>query len=84
VCRALMETGLDRKIQVICFDDMPQIRKLMSENRVSAIVYQNPFWQGWRSLEMLCDYLFTKRLPEKERNYAITEIRILESLLDMG
>ena len=80
ICKSLANLGLDGKVKVICFDDMPQIRNLMREGRVSAIVIQNPFWQGYRSFEMLWDYLLIRKIPEKELNYSVTEIRIKESL----
>jgi LacI family transcriptional regulator len=84
VCRALMELGLDKKVKVICFDEFQVIRLLLLEGHVSAIVCQNPFWQGYRSFEMLWDYLIHRRMPEKSINYSITEIRIRESMEDLG
>ena len=80
ICQALVDLGLDKRIKVICFDDMPAIRNLMMEGRVSAIVIQNPFWQGYRSFEMLWDYLLNRKMPENILNYSVTEIRIRESL----
>ncbi|GHV73044.1 transcriptional regulator [Spirochaetia bacterium] len=82
VCRALKDLGVDKKVKVICFDDMPSIRQLMLEGYVSAIVFQNPFWQGYRSFELLWDYLLNRRAPEHEFNYSITEIRIRESIIE--
>jgi LacI family transcriptional regulator len=84
ICRALTELGMDRKVKVICFDDMPVIRNLIMEGRISASVFQNPFWQGYRSFEMLWDYLLNRKLPEKELNYSVTEIRIRESFETTG
>jgi len=80
ICQALRELGLEKKVKLICFDDMPSIRKLMVEGYVSAIVFQNPFWQGYRSFEMLWNYLLNRRFPENVINYSNTEIRIRESL----
>jgi LacI family transcriptional regulator len=80
VCRALMELGLDKKVKVICFDELPVNRQLLLEGRVSAIVCQNPFWQGYRSFEMLWDYLIHRRMPEKTINYSVVEIRVRESM----
>jgi LacI family transcriptional regulator len=82
VCRALMELGLDKKVKVICFDEFPVIRLLLLEGYVSAIVCQNPFWQGYRAFEMLWDYLIHRRMPEKKINHSITEIRIRDSVME--
>lgn len=82
VCRALMDLGLDKKVKVICFDDMPLIRILMIEGHVCAIVFQNPFWQGYRSFEMLWDYLLHRRMPEQTINYSVSEIRIRETITE--
>jgi LacI family transcriptional regulator len=81
VCRALMELGLDKKIKVICFDETPITKQMLAEGRINAILYQNPFWQGYRSLEILLDYLINRRMPEHELNYSLTEIRIKESII---
>ena len=81
VCRALMELGLDRKVKVICFDEFPVIRLLLLEGHISAIVCQNPFWQGYYSFELLWDYLIHRRMPKKTINYSVTEIRIRESFM---
>ena len=80
ICQALDNLGLHRKVKVICFDDMPVIRDLMMEGYVNAVVVQNPFWQGYRSFEILWDYLLNRRLPKETVNYSDIEIRIRESL----
>ena len=83
ICQALMDLGLHKKVKVICFDDMPIIRNLMVEGIVSAVVVQNPFWQGYHSFEMLWDYLLNRRIPDEEINFSDIEIRIKESLEDV-
>ena len=83
VCRALTDMGLEKKVKVICYDDMPERRNLMKEGLVSAIVIQNPFWQGYRSFEILWDYLLNRKLPDKEINYSVNEIRVRESLEEL-
>jgi ABC-type sugar transport system substrate-binding protein len=80
ICRALNDLGLHRKVKVIGFDDMPIIRDLMIEGYVNAVVVQNPFWQGYRSFEILWDYLLNRKLPKDAVNYSDIEIRIRESL----
>jgi hypothetical protein len=37
---------------------------------------------GYRSFEILWDYLLNRRAPEHEFNYSITEIRIRESIIE--
>ena len=80
ICQALLDLGLCKRVKVICFDDMPVTRILLMEGYISAIVVQNPFWQGYRSFEILWDYLLNRKLPQEIINYSVTEIRIRESL----
>ena len=80
ICQALLGLGLCKKVKVICFDDIPVTRILLMEGYISAIVVQNPFWQGYRSFEILWDYLLNRKLPQDIINYSVTEIRIRESL----
>jgi LacI family transcriptional regulator len=83
VCRALKDLRLDKQVKVLCFDETPLTKKLLLEGRVQAIVLQNPFWQGYRSVEVLWDYLLSRRLPEKELNFSLNEIHIRESIMDI-
>jgi LacI family transcriptional regulator len=82
VCRALKGLKLDKQVKVICFDETPIIKRLLLEGRVHAIVFQNPFWQGYRAVEVLWDYLLSRKMPEKELNFSLNEIHIRESILD--
>jgi LacI family transcriptional regulator len=83
VCRALEDLQLEKTVKVICFDDnTPLFRQLLLDGLVSAAVSQDPFWQGYRSFEILWDYLINRRMPENKINYSATEIRILESMLE--
>jgi LacI family transcriptional regulator len=82
VCRALKDLKLDKQVKVICFDETPIIKRLLLEGRVHAIVFQNPFWQGYRSIEVLWDYLLSRKMPENELNFSLNEIHIRESILD--
>jgi LacI family transcriptional regulator len=84
VCRALKDLKLDKQVKVICFDETPTIKRLLLEGRVHAIIFQNPFWQGYRSIEVFWDYLLSRKMPEKELNFSLNEIHIRESIIDTG
>lgn len=54
-CRALQ--ALDRRVQVICFDPVPQTRALMRSGLIAAAIGQQPEKQGSQPLEMLVESL---------------------------
>jgi LacI family transcriptional regulator len=82
VCCALKDLKLDKQVKVVCFDETPKIKQLLLEGRVHAIVFQNPFWQGYRSIEVLWDYILSRKMPENEMNFSLNEIHIRESIID--
>ena len=80
VCKAVCEAGLAGKIPVVCFDDLPATRRFLREGIVTATICQEPFQQGYRSVQMLFDYLMNGRAPEKSLNFTDTVVKIKENL----
>ncbi|GGA23764.1 substrate-binding domain-containing protein [Paenibacillus physcomitrellae] len=47
VGKALAESGLDRSLKLITFDNPPEMLELLQEKKVQAMVVQNPFSNGY-------------------------------------
>ena len=43
----------ERKIRIICFDDVPHVKRLINEGRISATICQQPFQQGLETVQKL-------------------------------
>lgn len=72
--------GVERKVHIICNDLLPIIEENMRAGIIDFSIVQDPFIQGYRSLKILYDYIFSGRKPDSEFIYTETGIKILESL----
>lgn len=52
VCEAISRYQ-NREIEVICFDDIPCIKKLMQEGKISATICQQPYKQGYEAIQQM-------------------------------
>ena len=77
-CKAVDESGLHPRI--ITFDEVPTTLELIKKGTVLATISQQPYKQGYRSLDILFEYLTSGILPENELQYAEHSIIIRENL----
>lgn len=77
-CKAVTESGLHPRI--ITFDEVPTTLELIKKGTVLATISQQPYRQGYRSLDILSEYLTSGILPENELQYAEHSIIIRENL----
>lgn len=75
VCKALIDLGLDQKVHVITYDEIPANLQFARDHVIDFIIGQDAHMQGTLSLQLLSDYLLLKSPPKKE-NY-FTDIRVL-------
>lgn len=80
VCRAVISMGLEDRVQVLCYDSTPASVEMMHKGLIKAIICQQPFTQGNRSVHLAFDYLVSGVVPEKEQYIVKNEIKILENL----
>ena len=79
-CKAVTESGLHPRI--ITFDEVPTTLELIKKGTVLATISQQPYNQGYRSLDILSEYLTSGILPENELQYVDHSIIIRENLPD--
>lgn len=77
-CKAVAESGLHPRI--ITFDEVGATPTLLKEGMILATISQQPYKQGYNSLNILFEYLTSGILPEKELQYVEHSIIIRENL----
>ena len=80
VCRAVMSLGLEDRITIVCFDDVPSTVEMMERGLIKATICQQPFTQGNKSVHIAFDYLVSGEKPEKDQYIVENKIKILENL----
>ena len=68
-------------IQAIGFDITPKTIKSIRENHLKALIYQDPYKQGYSAVNMLSRHLLEGYLPEKSHVYVENRI-VFRSNLD--
>lgn len=77
-CKAVAESGLHPRI--ITFDEVPTTLELIEKGTVLATISQQPYKQGYHSLDILFEYLTSGIFPEDELQYVEHSIIIRENL----
>ncbi len=80
VARALKETGRQKDVRVICFEDYPETLALLNQEVVDCTLGGNIRKQGRRSLEILMDYLLFEKPPKRRSDYTDIKIMVRESI----
>lgn len=78
VCRLLTEQGLH--LPVICYDLLPETKRLVNESIIAATIDQDPYFQGQKALEILFDHVVSGKAPEKPCYLFEPKIIIKENL----
>ena len=79
-CRAVKELPPEKRPRVIAFDSVPSTVEMMKEGIIQAVLYQHPYRQGHRAMELAFDKLVNGREPYKEMYILHHEIRLLENV----
>lgn len=79
-CRAVKELAPEHRPTVIAFDSVPSTVEMMKEGIIKAVLYQHPYRQGHRAMELTFDKLVNGRAPYKEMYILNHEIRLLENV----
>ncbi|WP_337103045.1 LacI family DNA-binding transcriptional regulator [Paenibacillus sp. YIM B09110] len=77
---ALRLNGKAGQIRIVCNDLLPEIEQGLKDNIIDFTIVQNPEQQGYRSLRVLYDLMFSGKQPDAELIYTATSIYIPESL----
>ncbi len=65
IANFIEDTYLD-KIQLIGFDNTPHNIKCLEEDKISFLISQKPFDQGYESIHLMTDYLVKKKEPVRK------------------
>ncbi len=79
-CRAVLSAGLDKRLHILAFDNVPTTQSFIKEGVIAATICQQPRLQGAKPLDILFDYLSTGEPPAEEFHYVAVDIRIKENL----
>ena len=80
VCRALISAGRAGEIRVVGYDDVPATREMMRLGIVRAVVCQQPFEQGYRSLRAAFDMVLSGEMMDDRRIIMENQIKLPENL----
>lgn len=79
-CRAVMELPEVKRPLVIAVDSVPTTVEMMKNGIVTAVIYQHPYRQGRRAMEVAFEYLINGRQPRSDEYLVKNEIKLLENL----
>jgi len=79
-CRAVIELGREKDMQVVAFDTVPSTVEMMRRGLVRGVVCQQPFMQGYQAVRAAFDILLTGTSKQGEQIIMENQIKILENL----
>lgn len=79
ICKALKELNPDPLPKLVGYDPSDLLSQYMADGYVKALVYQDPFTQGYLSIKALYDFVSHGIVPEKENLNTKTEIVVREN-----
>lgn len=80
VCRAVLALEKQKDITMIAFDTVPTTVEMMKKNIIKAVIYQHPYRQGQKAMQLTFEYLVNGIRPDKSEYIMKNEIKILENL----
>jgi len=79
-CRALLSMPAGAPVTAVAFDSVPSTVDMMKQGVLQAILYQHPYRQGRKAMDIVFDYLVNGIAPKREKNIMKNEIKLLENL----
>jgi len=79
-CRALEETGKASQIKFIVHDVLPETVEYINKGVIDFIIDQNGFEQGYRSISLFFQYLFSNKEPELDCYFTDINIKNMHNL----
>ena len=56
-CRAVLSLEKQNDLTIIAFDTVPTTVEMMKKNVIKAVIYQHPYRQGQRAMQIVFEYL---------------------------
>ncbi len=79
-CRAIVSCKRQKNTTVIAFDTVPTTVEMLKKGVIKAVIYQHPYRQGQRSMQIAFEYLVNGIKPDRKMYIMKNEIKILENL----
>lgn len=79
-CRAVLSLNKERELTILAFDTVPTTVEMMKNHVIKAVIYQHPYRQGQRAMQVVFEYLVNGIEPDKTKHIMKNEIKILENL----
>lgn len=79
VCRVLVEKGVSQKVKVVTTDLFDEIVSYLQKGVIRATLFQNPYRQGRKAVELLFRFLVEKYRPKS--HYYLEPIVVMRSNL---
>ena len=79
-CRAVLSLGRQKDLTILAFDTVPTTVEMMKQHVIKAVIYQHPYRQGQRAMQVVFEYLVNGIEPDKTKHIMKNEIKILENL----
>ena len=79
-CRAVVSLKKEKDLTIVAFDSTPTTVDMMKQGVLKTIIYQHPYQQGYRAMDLAFQYLVNDQKPERERYILKNEIKLLENL----
>lgn len=77
---AVQHAGKVGNLRMVCNDLLPEVEQWMRQGMIDFTIMQNPVRQGYTSLRVLYDLIFSGKRPDSEFMYTETSIIIPECL----
>ncbi len=82
VCKAVEELGLEKKLYLISFDDIPATRRAIMNGTINATICQEPFLQGSQAMKLMFNYFIEGVSPKNKLIYTHNVIKIRQNIGD--
>lgn len=80
-CQAISEFE-DRRIDVVCYDDVAHTKELFYEGKISATICQQPYQQGYHAVQQCLNWFIEASDQMKEKVLLENVIKIRESFFE--
>ncbi len=65
-CKALDQMTVPRKLSVVSFDVTERTREYLKKKIITASLVQDPFSQGYKAMEVICEKIFNDKNPKSQ------------------
>ena len=79
-CRAVLSVKRPQPLTVIAFDSVPSTVEMMKKGVIQAVIYQHPYRQGHKAMDIVFEYLVNGITPRNSVYLLKNEVKLIENL----